>query len=72
MHGLCQTFGLLQALGLFVAISQKESSICSMRIWLQVVPGCWFRKLGKENKIGEKIRVPRCLEKRDSGAVIYF
>lgn len=32
----------------------------------------WFRKLGNKNKIGKKIRVPRCLEKRDSGAVIFF
>lgn len=32
----------------------------------------WFRKLGKKNKTSEKIRISRCLEKRDSGAVIYF
>lgn len=32
----------------------------------------WFRKLGKKNKVGEKIRVFGCLEKRDSGTGIYF
>lgn len=60
----------------YIAISQKASSICSMRTWPQVVPQdvglVWFRKLGKKNKVDEKMRVSRCLEKRDSGAGIYF
>lgn len=32
----------------------------------------WFRKLQKKNKINEKVRISRYLEKRHLGAMIYF
>lgn len=43
-------------------------SVARVSAWILV----WFRKLGKKDKIGEQIRISRCLEKRDSEAVIYF